>query len=64
MSQAEALKTLIQSKKWMTSEEIAAIIKISQGSTSLNLSKLHKQGLVKKKVGRKKHFPIFLWKIK
>lgn len=71
MTQQSVINTLKRKKKWMTSKQIAAILKISSGSVSTALNKLFKQGEVLKKplrpirglFGGSGYTP-YLWRIK
>ena len=52
MTQQNVYNLLKREKKWLTSKQMAAILKISPGSVSSNLNKLLKQGIVLRKTSR------------
>lgn len=71
MGQQNVYNVLKRKKDWLTSKQIAAVLKISPGNVSVSLNKLFKQGIVLRKTER----PIkglfkglgympYLWRIK
>lgn len=50
MTQQNVFQVLKKKKKWMTSKEIAQILKINPGNVTVSLNKLFKQGEVLRKL--------------
>lgn len=49
MGQANIIKLLERKREWLSTNEIAIKVKVSPGSVSVSLNKLHRQGLVLKR---------------
>ncbi len=71
MTQQSVFQVLKRKKKWMTSKQIAQILKINSGSVCTALNKLFKQGEVLRKTEKKTKglfeligYPPYLWRIK
>ena len=64
MSQANVLKFLEKQKKWIRTKEISKKMKLGQGSISVNLNKLHNQGLIMKKEAKSNFYGCYKWKIR
>jgi len=62
MSQQDVYKLLKKKKKWMTSKEIKAILKVN--SIPDNLRKLYQHGEVRRKLIKTTYPPIYAYKIK
>ena len=52
MTQQSVYNLLKRKKEWLTSKQIAQILKISPGTVCSNLNKLLKQGIVLRKTSR------------
>lgn len=64
MAQEETYQLLKRKRKWMTTKEVAEELKISIGSTTKNLNKLHQHGEIFKKLKRTNFDGGALWKVK
>ncbi len=71
MTQQNVYDVLKRKKDWLTSKQIAAVLKISPGNVSVSLNKLFKQGLVLRKTERSTKglfggfgYMPYLWRIK